>query len=263
MERFFKSIVECFSSMNKNLTNRRNLQLSVISLFLAVFVLVASCVCWYSLSSTTDSGRMTVNAGNGLVLNGGVGKSTLTISDEVTLMPASSVDGYNLYFPSDGYFSDKTEEIIYRRANAGDKNKTFVQMDFRLASEVDEDVSVYLGENSKIAVTGSNSPSVSALRVAVISGLAEKPVILNATNAERTVPAVADISRFTGAFSGTIVQSSASMSSYSSPIINLKKGETSNISVIIWLEGADSNCTESLEGSKLDVQIDLTTNLPS
>jgi len=257
MERFFCAIAECFNFANKTVTNRRNLRLSVVSLLLAVLVLVVSCSCWYSLSSTTDSGRMSVNAGNGLVLNGGVGQSTMLISDKVKLLPASTVDGYNLYFPSDGYFSKDTEEIVFRRANAGDKNKTFLQVDFTLASEMDS-ADVFLGEGSQITVTGSKSQAV---RLAVITGLAENPVILNPTSGERTVSAVSDISRFTGAYSASKLQNSYPVANYrTQPLISLKKGETSNISLIIWVEGTDTNCVNDISGEKINIKLELTTN---
>lgn len=273
MEKLFKSAVIKIAELTSNhKSDKKNLGLSVVSLFVATAVLVTATLCWYSMvGGTADSGKITVNAGNGLTLNGSAGSSTVRISNDVVLTPASSVDGYNLYLPSDGNFYTvsgntkvmNTENMIFRRANAGDKNSHYIQVDFTVEAQA-ADTDIYLNENSSVVIQDSNGTTLdnSAIRIAVISGLAETPVIVNPTDEDITVEAVSDISYFTGVFAKAENQKSLGMKKESQNIISLEKGKTSNISLIIWLEGTDSACTEtSLPGSSLDITLNLSSSL--
>lgn len=46
------------------------------------------------------------------------------------LEEASSVDGRNMFFPSEGNFKDSTSAMKFREGTAGDRNKTYVYKDF-------------------------------------------------------------------------------------------------------------------------------------
>lgn len=269
MAKFHNTVAEVVANLTANCkADKRKLGFSAISLVIATIVLLTATFSWYSIAGgTADSGMMTVKAGNGLVLNGGLGSSTLKIDENAMLSPASSVDGYNLYLPADGSFpvtadgstEMKTENMVFRRANAGDKNTNYIQVDFTLASET-ETSSVCLGTDSYIKITDSNGAEVdnSAIRISAISGLATDPVVLNPTANARTVNAVSDISVFTGKHSTSRQQISTPMKTgEAQPIITLNKGETTRISLIIWLEGTDSACQGSISGKDLDISLDL------
>lgn len=275
MEKLFRSVVIKVAELtSKYKSDRKNLSISIISLFVTTAVLITATFCWYSIAGgITDSGKITVNAGNGLILNGNAGSSTVRISNDVVLTPASSVDGYNLYLPSDGnfYTADgntkvmNTKDMIFRRANAGDKNSHYIQVDFTVESQ-SESANIYLNQNSSVVIKDSTGTTVdnSAIRIAVISGLAETPVVVNPTDKDITVDAVSDISYFTGKFASSKVQKSLGMKKESQQIISLEKGKTSKISLIIWLEGTDSTCTEtSLPGSSLDITLNLSSSQPT
>ena len=263
MAKFHNSVAEAVAALTANgKADRRKLGFSAISLVIATIVLITATFSWYSIAGgTADSGVMTVNAGNGLVLNGGLGGSNLKIEENVILSPASSVDGYNLYFPSDGSFpvdsEMKTENMVFRRANAGDKNTNYIQVDFTLASELATST-VCIGEDSYIKITDSSGNEVdnSAIRISAISGLAFNPVVLNPTASTRETKAVSDISIFTGKYSGYKTVTSQPMN-VNQELITLDKGETTKISLIIWLEGTDTACQNTISGKNLDINLNL------
>jgi hypothetical protein len=123
-------------------------------------VLVTSTVCWFTLK-TADGYANTVQlqAGKGLRVND-TGETLKNITDNSYLLPASSVDGRNLYFPADGTpFTSKTDDnMVFRSANAGDMNYNYIQLNFSLTAEADY-TSIFFKKDSTISVKTNDGDS--------------------------------------------------------------------------------------------------------
>ncbi|MCH5303691.1 MAG: hypothetical protein J1E41_02405, partial [Ruminococcus sp.] len=97
--------------------NRKKLALSIVSLFIATTILISATYCWYALANSVGTAsNVNLTAGNGLRVND-LGDTFKEISDNSYLLPASSVDGRNLFFPADGTdFSSSTQNMTFRFA---------------------------------------------------------------------------------------------------------------------------------------------------
>ena len=264
-----------FAASNKK-TLRRML-LSLISLTLAVVAFTTTTFSWFTASkSDVNATNFKLDCGKGLRVND-TGTSELEFSQvEKYLIPASSVDGRNLYFPTDGSdFSNITNQMTFRSANVGDKNVNYIQIDFTLTAQQnhtalyinDEKTSIKvapkLGENETRQASDYTTQLAAPLRAALWSSTAESgvpntPIVFNSTNSTVYTAAVADIDHATGTFVGDGRQVAHTFSDYSSsglPVATLEKNVETKFSFIVWLEGTDTKCTDKVLGR--DIQINL------
>ena len=274
MDKLQKKLVAFFTEVTKNVkTGKRQLIMSCISLFLTTAILISAVFCWFSLQEANTVGTMNVDAGNGLRLNYNNNNSNVVeITQDMSFRPVSSVKGQNLYFPSDGSFftkdtlEEKTEEITYRAATAGDKNFSFLQFDFALTSFTDG-TEVFIDENDTYIREHGNQPdnpvAIPAMRVAFLYDNGKNSVVMNPTKKERSVKAVDLVNFGTGECLKTTTQVSRPFSYYTASngqsLFTLKEGETQTMSVVIWLEGTDKDCVNDIIGKQLDINIKFTT----
>lgn len=274
MDKLQKKLVAFFTEVTKNVkTGKRQLIMSCISLFLTTAILISAVFCWFSLQEANTVGTMNVDAGNGLRLNYNNNNSNVVeITQDMSFRPVSSVKGQNLYFPSDGSFftkdtlEEKTEEITYRAATAGDKNFSFLQFDFALTSFTDG-TEVFIDENDTYIREHNNQPekpvAIPAMRVAFLYDNGKNSVVMNPTKKERSVKAVDLVNFGTGECLKTTTQVSRPFSYYTASngqsLFTLKEGETQKMSVVIWLEGTDKDCVNKIIGKQLDINIKFTT----
>lgn len=261
----------------------KQLRMAVISLLLAGVTLATSTFCWFttkiSVGKTNDNKGIVFETDNGLRMND-VEKSLEHLLDNAFLIPASSVDGRNIYFPADGTdFSTTTEAMTFRNANSGDKNFYYLQYDFYLTAEED-DTSIYIKNgndtsdnrpftdicfHSEVNKPASERTKSRAIRAAIYyDGIKDnKPIVFNTQNRSVTTDAVDTIDRTDGSFMATSVQTSVSFKDYmygKKILATLDRGETRRFSLIIWIEGTDENCTSDLIGETIDMKIDFTTS---
>ncbi|MBQ5398994.1 MAG: hypothetical protein IIU14_06135 [Ruminococcus sp.] len=275
--------------------SRKALIMSIVSLILAFLVLVSSTWCWFAIKTGEGhSGNIKLDLGNGLRVND-LGQTEEEVSDKSYLLPASSVDGRNLFFSSDGSFTKKTENLTYRTANAGDRNYSYVQLDYDLTAEEnytniyldtkipegntkprtylyfkgwDSDTDAHANgfENRNQALQASK-----ALRAAVwYEGIEDnKPIVFNTQSKITSTQAVSEIDRSTGEFILREKQTAYPFKEYSygyRQIGKLDKGETRRFSILVWLEGTDeTHCTSDrtdidLTGKKIDFSLAFTTS---
>ena len=269
--------VNSFSKwINYRRSDRSKLLKSVVSLVLASVILATCTVCWYVLGTAQGSAdNFTLNAGKGLRVNDTGTSQFSSAENDFKLLPASSVDGRNLYFPTDGTdFSDVTKEMTFRSANAGDKNVNFIQIDFDVTAQTNL-TSIYINpEKTFLKVydkaNDPNAANASAqqaapLRMAIWSSAPDKngnpmtPVVFNSRDKTVTIPAVSDVDRGSGTYLGSTPQVAHRFSDYAvggTPITTLSAGKKTYFSVIIWLEGNDPKCkAESI--SKSDIKLGL------
>ncbi len=256
MGKLQKAIVKRILNTNDGAkVSRRKLCLSIVSLVLAVSVLISATYCWYALTQADANGRnISLSVGQGLRVND-LGDTFKNISDNSYLLPASTVDGRNLYFPADGSdFSIQTNKMTFRSANAGDRNYDYVQLDFNLTAEANY-TGIYLDKDTSLTIDIPDDASDNyktacakaqkALRAAIYYEKMEKPAIFNARKTPSTVDAVNDVDRTTGRFIESKEQEAVPFKDYSygkRQLAVLNQGETRPFSLIIWLEGTDDNC---------------------
>ena len=239
-------------------TSKKQLTLSIVSLILAALILVSATYCWYALAKGSGyANNLNLTVGNGLRVND-LGDTSQKFKDESFLLPASSVDGRNLFFPTDGTdFSSETAKMAFRSANAGDRNFDYVQLDFNLTAEanyttiyLDKDTSLTIDipDNATTAYRTAAQNAQKALRAAIYYDGMEKPVVFTAQMNPSSVNAVKDIDRTTGRFLESDTQVAVPFKDYAygkNQLAMLNQGETRPFSLLIWLEGTDPNCTSA------------------
>lgn len=251
----FKKIAKFAEKGN---SRRKKLCLSIVSLALALMVLCSATYCWYVLSQGEAEGNnVNLTVGQGLRVND-LGDSLKKISDNSYLLPASSVDGRNLYFPADGNdFATVTDKLTYRTANAGDRNYDYVQLDFNLTAEANY-TGIYLDKDTSLTINVPDGASAAyrtacekaqkAIRCAIYYEKMDTPVVFNAQNNPSSVNAVKEIDRTTGRFIDSEQQVALPFKDYTygkRQLAMLNQGETRPFSLLIWLEGTDENCVSS------------------
>ena len=187
----------------------------------------------------------------------------MKFKDDSFLRPASSVDGRNLFFPTDGTdFSNETSKMTFRSANAGDRNYDYVQLDFNLTAEANY-TGIYLDKSTSLKIDIPDdipddaiqdyktqaAQAEKALRTAIYYDGMDKPVVFNSQMNPSSVEAVKDIDRTTGRFLESYTQVAVPFKDYSygkRQLAVLNQGETRPFSLIIWIEGTDeTNCTSN------------------
>ena len=259
MGKFRDKLVKNVSkAVESHKTSKKQLSLSIVSLVLALLILISATYCWYALAKGVGKAdNVNLTAGNGLRVND-LGDTTQKFKDDSVLLPASSVDGRNLFFPTDGTdFSTETSKMTFRSANAGDRNYDYVQLDFNLTAEANY-TSIYLDKSTSLKIEVPNDASQSykdaaakaekALRMAIYYEGMDKPAVFNSQMNPNSVDAVKDIDRTTGRFLESSKQVAVPFKDYSygkNQLAMLNQGETRPFSLIIWLEGTDANCTSA------------------
>lgn len=150
-----------------------------------VIVLIATCTySWFVFSANkTAEGVITVNADSGLDID----FKNANTSDKINIWdyvdpetfkfePCTSLDGRNIYFPTSGTFnntydssSDGTDasRIKLRDATINDINSKYLNVDFELSNTSDQEMQVYLSDDSYFRVDdGTNQTDSRALRLA-------------------------------------------------------------------------------------------------
>ena len=172
----------------------RRVLMSVVS-FVLVFVLLTSMsFSWFTIkTSVLEAKNFVLDCGKGLRVNDtGVSQLSFQTANK-NLVPASSIDGRNIYFPTDGSdFSAVTESMTFRSANVGDKNQNYIQIDFTLTAQQNH-TALYIDDTKTSIQVRGNAPiteysisQAAALRSALWSSTAEEgvpntPVVFNPT----------------------------------------------------------------------------------
>ena len=254
----------------------RRVLMSVVS-FVLVFVLLTSMsFSWFTIkTSVLEAKNFVLDCGKGLRVNDtGVSQLSFQTANK-NLVPASSIDGRNIYFPTDGSdFSAVTESMTFRSANVGDKNQNYIQIDFTLTAQQNH-TALYIDDTKTSIQVRGNAPiteysisQAAALRSALWSSTAEEgvpntPVVFNPTASTVYTAAVADVDRSSGAFIASGRQVAHAFSEYSfggTPVATLSKGVETKFSYIVWLEGTDPKCTNKMVNKDIEIKLAFTTS---
>ena len=261
--------------------DRSKLLKSIVSLVLASVILVTCTFCWYFLKTAEGEANFSLDAGKGLRVNDTGTTQFSSAENDFALKPASSVDGRNLFFPTDGTdFSDVTKDMTFRSANAGDKNCNYIQIDFTLTAQANH-TAIYINPdptktclkvyNKEKDANGNEASAQNAapLRMAVWASTPDKdtgavaaPIVFNSQAKTITTAAVSDVDRASGAYISNGPQVAHQFSDYAyggTPITTLSAGVETTFSVIVWLEGTDPKCRYDKISSinKNDIQLKL------
>lgn len=142
-----------------------------------VLVLVAiSSYAWFVVSQekSANTGVISVDADSGLDIEFKNANYDDTINlwdyvpDDFEFTPVSSLDGRNVFIPTSGTFdSTVTNNIKFREGTVNDINTKYIDVDFMLTNQTNEDVEVYLNDNSHFKVySGGVATNSRALRLA-------------------------------------------------------------------------------------------------
>lgn len=265
----------------------RKLIMSIISLVIASIVLATTTFSWFSIkTSTLTASQFKLDCGKGLRVND-TGTSELSFSkDDQNLIPASSVDGRNIFFPTDGSdFSSTTSSMTFRSANVGDKNVNYIQIDFTLTAQQNH-TALYINDvddkgvtktslrvanktnNGKHIESDWSVSQAAALRSALWcsteeDGVPNTPIVFNPTSKTVRTAAVASVDRSSGAYAGDGRQVAHAFSEYAfggTPVAILQKNVETKFSYIVWLEGTDPKCTDKIINKDIEIKLAFTTS---
>lgn len=129
-----------FALSDNRLLGRKKLAISYVSLFLVFTLVLVTTVAWFTVKDTASINSQAFSLESSAALRVNDGQEDLSnhlVVKAFKLEEASSVDGRNMFFPSEGNFKDSTSAMKFREGTAGDRNKTYVYKDFKLNADSD------------------------------------------------------------------------------------------------------------------------------
>ena len=148
-----------FALSDNRLLGRKKLAISYVSLFLVFTLVLVTTVAWFTVKDTASINSQAFSLESSAALRVNDGQEDLSnhlVVKDFKLEGASSVDGRNMFFPSEGNFKDSTSAMKFREGTAGDRNKTYVYKDFKLNADSDM-TNVYIkGYNITITSADGN-----------------------------------------------------------------------------------------------------------
>lgn len=253
---------------------------AIIALLVSVMLVFGCTFAWIegSKNAGTAGDECTVTAGAGLQFlgfnSGDISEdNVLTLPNNVKYTDCSSVDGRNFYFPTTGSISttttSTTNNLVFRKGVEADQNSKYLTKDFIIKSLEAEGTTgstpIYIGSASSFSVTGATHNTALPFRISLNFNDGTAPILIcpgvvKPSPEKETASAVASIDN-NGAAS-TQNSSALSIANYYyglTPVYRLPYGESRRVTVSVWLEGTDTNCTEDLAGAKIEMNLNLTT----
>ena len=151
-----------FALSDNRLLGRKKLAISYVSLFLVFTLVLVTTMAWFTVKDTASINSQAFSLESSAALRVNDGQEDLSnhlVVKDFKLEEASSVDGRNMFFPSEGNFKDSTSAMKFREGTVGDRNKTYVYKDFKLNADSDM---------TKFYIKGYNITIVSADRKTVL-----------------------------------------------------------------------------------------------
>jgi hypothetical protein len=231
---------------------------SIVTFFLLFSLIISSSYAWFmdDKASHVTEDYITIAADEGLRMEYG-GNKLLSEPIQIhsvanKLSECSSFDGRDIFFPTSDFASEKsltsdleTEDLIFRCAGANDKNTNYISIDFTLTS--DSHTGVWISNESYISGTASE-----AVRVSLDKNDGTEPLVFDSTETGRAYDhrVVSNIDN-SGIVTDFAVQTPLALGDYYYGNVNdnvlfyMGAGEKLNMTMTIWLEGADDDCTSA------------------
>lgn len=254
------------NKISKFLKVNRKFLIAVLAL---LEVCVIFCAVTFSWIEGTHQGALhdtvsSVSAGDGLYFTSLDGAIIDNVSlPEVTLQDCSSMDGRNFFFPTSASKVDSSSStLLYRAGNDADVNSKYISVDFNVVSFAQ--ANLYIDSSSEVTCTNSNIKN--ALRISINFNDGSNPILLCGSDVgynQDNVP-VTSIKN-----DGTVNETSSvvayAFSNYfvtgNQPVATLNGDGTKRITISVWLEGTDPDCTvEKINSSEISIKLILTTD---
>lgn len=274
-------LISYTKKFNKVIYSIVALCLMVLLLFTATFAWLSKSM-GASVNSSNEDDYITISADAGLEMNYGdqdMNEGTININQVVNdgfkLYECSSTDGRSFFFPLSGYdptqrlddngirVADQefvedanTNDFLYRPSTVNDKNNKYISVDLSLRANVD--TPVWLSPDTKV-----EGAIADCIRIAFIENEPNGESVIFDNSKQGYGDEYTGISSIittelrndfgvvthkVGSVNSTIKQSCNSIQSYTSdnednPLFRLTAGVEKKITVNIWLEGTDKDCT--------------------
>lgn len=251
---------------------------SIVALLMAVMLVLGSTFAWIegSKKAKANGNECTVSAGAGLQFLGtGVKNGVLTLDNSTTLEDCSSVDGRNFFIPTSGSIrsadanpdESNLSNLVFRSGLDVDSNSKYITKDFIVSSMESSSTPgktpIYIGSGSSF--TCSDAARAKAFRISINFNDGTKPILicpgLTYATESRSHNAVQTISAEGKATAASGITADP-MSKYyygQTPVYELPNGESRRVTVTIWLEGTDTDCTSDLAGDTINMNLILST----
>lgn len=256
---------------------------SIVALLMTVMLVLGSTFAWIEggKDAKAEDGECTISAGAGLqfvsVNDGEINNGVLTLPGKLSLEDCSSVDGRNIFFPTTGSIrpsnatTSTTDNLRFRSAVESDKNKKYITQDFIVTSleSKNEDgtggtTPIYIDASSvfEFGKTGGK-----AIRLSLNFNDGSAPVVFCPAlaitdNESRSVDAVASINS-DGTKYTTQSSSANKLNKFAygkTPVYSLPYGESRRVTVTMWLEGTDDDCTvDKVASASINMSLILST----
>lgn len=249
----------------------KKMLLAIVALLEAILLVCAATFSWIEGSNrgTVSSDASVVTAGAGLSFTDLDGNAISTVLlPSADLQDCSSKDGRNFFFPTTDDLSvtgsTLTSSMKFREGVDADKNEKYIIKEFYMSAYTGS--KIYIDNSS--SVSGASSDILKALRISLNFNDGTEPVVLcpgiQWTGYTESYQPILSVST-----AGVPTQSSAVQASpfadYSynaeNPVAELAGDESKLVTVAVWLEGTDSNCSisSSVLSSSLNINLKLTT----
>lgn len=250
-----------FSSVKK-----KQIFITAVTLLEIFVLLVVATYSWLpdqtksQINSTTN---FSVSADAGLRINFGDDYSGEIKIEDFVLQESSSIDGRNMYFPTTGTLNKNiTSQMKFRQGNASDINSKYIMKTFTMRADSGA-TDVWLSADTYVKWSGT-ADAASPIRVAFYENNGKDPIVfspeLMVDQPAKQCNAIHSVNDQGTATTG--IQQSYSFSDYlyantqGNVLFSLESNEVKKITLIIWLEGTDPDCTYANAGSKgLDLNI--------
>lgn len=248
----------------KSLT-RKQVVIAIIALLEIFILFITFTYSWIPDGRVTEvdsSTNFSVTADSGVRIDFGGDYSGKVEIENVDLHECSSIDGRNVFFPTTGSgMNVDTASMKFRESNASDIDRKYIAKTFTIQADVGA-TNVWLDKESFVNFKGTKNPAT-AIRIAFYENDGNKPIVFSpelGTSQIKKCNAINSIKK-----DGTPIlneQSSISFKEYiygnsnENILFSLEANEKKTITLFIWLEGTDPDCTHAIMGSKdLDINI--------
>lgn len=279
---------------DNRLVGSKKLAISYASLFLAFTFMLVTTMAWFTVKDTENINSQTFSLESSAALRVNDGEEDLSnhiVVKDFKLEEASSVDGRNMFFPSEGNFSDSTSAMKFREGTAGDRNKTYVYKDFKLNADSDM-TNVYI-KGYKITVVAADGKTVLGkfdgsteieydgetpvnqvvydecpLRLAFITDSSKTPVVIDPSALidayARNYNAVSSVNS-----SGAATTQQSSCKTFSDfyfysgeSLFTLMGQDPLDVTLVAWFEGAyeDQSVYDKYAGASVTIDVELESN---
>ncbi|MBQ8538243.1 MAG: starch-binding protein [Ruminococcus sp.] len=142
--------------------------ISAVALLEVIVLLCVSTFAWFVFSENNklESGVITVETDSGLDIDFSNASEEDFINirnyiNDFSFEPVTSLDGRNIFVPTTGTLnSTDTNKIVFREATVNDMNSKYINIDFELKNNQNEDTKVFLSSKSYFNVSDTSGKAM-------------------------------------------------------------------------------------------------------